>query len=291
MELAALGILALVFLASRGKKKPGGSKPGGGAKPNGGGAAADDPGAREAARQVAELEACIVTQSREIVDGKRDAYTCTAEQKTEAQKAAELRAQAKADADAKRRREQEAAEREAEVVRKRREAEQAAAEAKAKGEAARREAEARALETDRKRQEAEAELALQRKKDEAQRAAADAEKKRLEAERAAELEKRRREAERQKTLPPGYSEKAARQRAPELAAYLKGLTGNDRYNARVKGKVATWQKLAGLKSDGLYGKRTRRALMVLGVAAPPPVFFAQGEDEYSIAAAERGAYL
>jgi peptidoglycan hydrolase-like protein with peptidoglycan-binding domain len=67
---------------------------------------------------------------------------------------------------------------------------------------------------------------------------------------------------------PGVNLEAARRGSSAVAANLKrkGKAGYDRR------ALSTWQKQAGLAADGLYGAKTRAALLAHGVKDPPPPF-------------------
>lgn len=68
--------------------------------------------------------------------------------------------------------------------------------------------------------------------------------------------------------PIGFDPDKARAQAPGIAALLatKGPKGYPRK------RLADWQTLAGLRSDGEYGGSTRGALVFYGVAKPPRPF-------------------
>jgi translation initiation factor IF-2 len=72
------------------------------------------------------------------------------------------------------------------------------------------------------------------------------------------------------STPAGYSPATARARARGIAAHL-AKKGPASYS---RAELATWQKQAALKPDGLYGGSSRGALIFYGVADPPRPFSA-----------------
>jgi len=78
------------------------------------------------------------------------------------------------------------------------------------------------------------------------------------------------------TPPAGYNRDGASRAAPDIAKHLK-QKGIDHYN---RNALRTWQKLAGIAQDGVYGRGAAAALRhFVGAAAPKP-FFAKGVDIY-----------
>jgi peptidoglycan hydrolase-like protein with peptidoglycan-binding domain len=76
--------------------------------------------------------------------------------------------------------------------------------------------------------------------------------------------------------PDGFDREKAGRAAPDVAKHL-AQKGISHYSRPV---LRTWQKLAGIAQDGIYGRGSAAALRYyVGAKAPKP-FFAQGEDFY-----------
>jgi len=77
------------------------------------------------------------------------------------------------------------------------------------------------------------------------------------------------------TPPPGFDRTKANRAAPDVAKHIKAKKYD--YN---RGALKTWQKLAGIDQDGVYGKGSAAALRYYVGASAPKALFAQGSDHY-----------